>query len=135
MNSSTSKRIPQRDIVLQHLMDNPSITSVEAMTVHKIPRLAARIGELRERGWNIRSVRRVDAAGDRYIRYTLGTPRHPLAWAIVNGETVDIIRLSELTDGYLFSLKEAHNLLANLGEATRIETDRNGEAFLVRYRH
>lgn len=57
--------------ILNHLRRHGSITQVEAMAVHKIPRLAARIGELRNGGWYIRSVLKADDKGARYVRYEL----------------------------------------------------------------
>jgi hypothetical protein len=59
-----------------HLQQYGSISQVEAMAVYKIPRLAARIEEIRtmwrERGYHaskIISERKIDAEGSRYVKY------------------------------------------------------------------
>ena len=43
----------QKQTVLEHLWENGSITSMEAITNYGITRLAARIAELRRDGWVI----------------------------------------------------------------------------------
>jgi len=54
---------------LEHLMTKRSITQVEAEAVYKIRRLAARVCELRDQGWNIESEIKRDAMGQKYARY------------------------------------------------------------------
>lgn len=61
----------QLETVRRHLRDHGTLTSVEASEVYKIRRLASRVHELRAEGLKVRSVRRKDATGQRYIRYKL----------------------------------------------------------------
>jgi hypothetical protein len=61
----------QRETVLEHLRRRGTITSYEALLVYKLPRLAARIGELREEGFDIVSEHKRDLAGARYVEYRL----------------------------------------------------------------
>lgn len=132
--TSSTPRLTQRDIVLQHLKNQGSITAVEAMTVHKIPRVAARIGELREKGWNIKSNVHIDAAGDRYTRYTLQKNQHPLRSAIRSGRAIFATELSFLTEGYIYSLVDAQEILASMGVQTDIIDYPNGRALVRRHR-
>ena len=48
-------KITQCERILRHLRDYGSITSLEAITEYGILRLAARINDLKERGYNITS--------------------------------------------------------------------------------
>ena len=64
----------QAGIVLEHLFAKGSISQVEAAEVYKIRRLASRIFELREAGWNIESQSKKDMAGQRYVRYYIDKP-------------------------------------------------------------
>lgn len=57
--------------LLAHLRMKGTITAVEAMSVHKISRLAARIFDLKNEGYTITKEFKTDPAGDRYARYTL----------------------------------------------------------------
>lgn len=50
----------QKDIIYQHLVDNGSITSMEAYTQYGITRLSGRIHDLRKEGKNIVSIREKD---------------------------------------------------------------------------
>lgn len=50
------RKLTQCDRILRHLRDHGYITSLEAVNEYGIMRLAARIGELRERGYHIRSM-------------------------------------------------------------------------------
>ena len=61
----------QNKRLLAHLEENGSITPGEALLVHGVFRLAARINELREMGYSIDTVMHVDATGKRYARYWL----------------------------------------------------------------
>lgn len=65
------RRKTHRDLVLAHLQRRGHITPVEALSVYKITRLAARIEELRMAGYSINTDIRRDDAGARYARYTL----------------------------------------------------------------
>lgn len=49
-------KLTQCDRILRHLRDHGYITSLEAINEYGIQRLAARIGELRERGIPIASM-------------------------------------------------------------------------------
>lgn len=59
----------QCETVLAHLKEKGNISPMEALIVYKIPRLAARVFELRQEGWKIQSIRSRDLAGARYVRY------------------------------------------------------------------
>ncbi len=47
----------QNQMILNHLEEHGSITSLEAMTTYGIMRLASRISDLRRKGYNISSTR------------------------------------------------------------------------------
>ena len=49
------EKITQCDRILRHLRDYGSITSLEAITEYGILRLASRINDLKQRGYNITS--------------------------------------------------------------------------------
>ena len=57
--------------ILAHIRRYGSITPLEAQTVYKEWRLAARIHELREAGVDIITTMRRDAKGTRYARYKM----------------------------------------------------------------
>lgn len=61
----------QVDLLLAYLKSGRSISPTEARTVFGIERLAARILDLRRRGFPIEHIDRVDAKGARYRRYRL----------------------------------------------------------------
>lgn len=62
----------QQDIVLKHIRRNGSISPHEAIMDHNITRLAARVFELKERGYNIvRQMRHNPVTGKSYARYSL----------------------------------------------------------------
>lgn len=65
------KRQSQNQRLLAHLESEGSITPGEALLVHGIFRLAARINDLRDAGHDIETVMHVDRAGKRYARYWL----------------------------------------------------------------
>ena len=56
----------QKDIIYQHLLDNGSITRMEAYTQYGITRLSGRIHDLRKEGKNIISTR--ERSRNRYGR-------------------------------------------------------------------
>jgi len=60
--------------VLEHLMTKGSISQVEAEAVYKIRRLASRIHELKNDGWNVGRMLKQDAMGQKYARYFLKRP-------------------------------------------------------------
>lgn len=65
----------QKSKVLAHLRQEGSISAHEALLVHGVHRLAARVLELRQDGHRVRSEPRRDSAGRRYVRYFLGHAR------------------------------------------------------------
>lgn len=62
---------PQTRKVLAHLERTGSISPLEAFGVYRITRLAARIKELRDVGFNIVTDLKEDATGTRYASYRL----------------------------------------------------------------
>lgn len=69
-----SKKIsPQCQIVLRHLSDPTfgSITGAEASTVYRIRHLPSRIWDLKDAGVAIKTERKVDPTGQRYVRYSI----------------------------------------------------------------
>jgi len=66
-----SPREAQTDTILRHLKTKKSITAGEAMMVHNIYRLAARICDLRAAGYLIETVMHADPNGKKYARYRL----------------------------------------------------------------
>ena len=62
---------PQSIQILAHLWAGKSITPLEALRDFGCARLAARIKELRDKGWNI-STEYETTNGKRYARYRLG---------------------------------------------------------------
>lgn len=61
----------QREQVLEHLHKYGSISQLEARHVYRIQRLASRIDELRQDGFQIETYRKKDARGERYAEYAL----------------------------------------------------------------
>jgi len=67
----------QRDAILAHLhsMDGSGqrrgLTQMEALGLYRVNRLASRIDELRQDGYDIHSIWRRDTTGKRYVRYFL----------------------------------------------------------------
>ena len=49
------KTLTQKDRIIRHLNDKGSITALDAMKEYGIMRLASRISELKDEGYNIRS--------------------------------------------------------------------------------
>lgn len=70
-----AKIISQSERVLQHMQRYGSITTIKAWNLYGITRLAARIKNLRDAGWDIESdeLRGIDRYGrpTRFTRYTL----------------------------------------------------------------
>jgi hypothetical protein len=65
----------QEQQILKHLRKAGSITQREALMDHSIQSLSRRITSLRVDGFNIIGVPKTHpVTGQRYIRYTLGTP-------------------------------------------------------------
>lgn len=60
----------QNKTVLNHLKRHGSITSLDAILQHKILRLAARINDLREMGYNIQTIM-IEQNDKRFAKYVL----------------------------------------------------------------
>lgn len=65
---------PQAKTVLNHLKGGKHITPLEALGVYGIFRLAARILEIREEGYEVAMTRVFDAKRKQYARYSLVKP-------------------------------------------------------------
>ena len=65
----------QLDHLKTHLKSGRSITPLEALGLYGVFRLAARMKELRERGWAISTEIRRDPNGKVYATYTLDAPK------------------------------------------------------------
>lgn len=65
--------LSQNQKVLNHLKNNGAITSMSAFSEYKITRLAARISDLRDAGYSIKSnlIYTTGNASGRYAEYTL----------------------------------------------------------------
>lgn len=61
----------QKQTLLRHLKRRKTISSFEALMVYGIARLASRIDELRQEGWDIETIMKRDETGKRYARYRL----------------------------------------------------------------
>ena len=59
------------DHLKAHLTSGKSITQLEALGLYGLFRLAARIKELRDKGWDISTEIRNDPNGSSYAAYTL----------------------------------------------------------------
>ena len=62
-------RLAQRDVILKHLKTKGSISALEATSLYRIYRLAARINALRKSGVEIVTEMKSDMTGKRYARY------------------------------------------------------------------
>jgi hypothetical protein len=65
-NASTT----QLDQIKAHLVTGRSITALEALGLYGVFRLAARIKELRNKGWEIETEIKHDISGKVYAEYT-----------------------------------------------------------------
>lgn len=70
-NNSKHLRPTQEQIVLAHLKEHGSITSMTAFRLYSITRLSGRIYNLRHAGYCIPKVYEQSANGARYARYFL----------------------------------------------------------------
>jgi hypothetical protein len=73
-------KISQEVKLFNHFKTVGSITAVEATDLYRIRSLTRRITNLRRAGNKISSVQKVDALGQRYVRYVMshpGLPRSP----------------------------------------------------------
>ena len=67
------------DHLKAHLVSGKSITQLEALGLYGLFRLAARVKELRDKGWDISTEIRNDPNGSTYAVYTLeDAPTHGL---------------------------------------------------------
>lgn len=65
------KKMTQAQLILRHLETKGSITALEAMSLYRIYRLAARVEELRNQGHDIETEMKTDLTGKRYASYSL----------------------------------------------------------------
>lgn len=65
------------DHLKSHLASGKTITQLEALGLYGMFRLAARIKELRDRGWDINTEMREDPNGSKYAVYTLAEDANP----------------------------------------------------------
>jgi hypothetical protein len=68
----TLNKLSMTTLILNHLLDKETITSVEAQALYRCRSLSKRISELKSEGWTINSVLKTDVTGQRYARYQLG---------------------------------------------------------------
>ena len=61
----------QKEKVLRHLRRGETLTPAEALIVYKVPRLAARIHELKQAGHFISTQMKTDGEGQHYASYRL----------------------------------------------------------------
>jgi hypothetical protein len=73
MNTNKDLRVvgekPQVDMLLDHFMQRPSITAVEAAALYRIRSLSRRIVDLTKMGFRFSKQHSVDPTGQRYVRY------------------------------------------------------------------
>lgn len=62
---------PQSESIARHLLANKSITGVEAAAIYKTRSITRRIADIRDLNVDVRSERRNDHTGQRYVRYVL----------------------------------------------------------------
>ena len=65
------KALSQKEMILNHLQNKGSISALEALSLYRINRLAARVEELRRSGHDIETQMKIDITGKRYARYRL----------------------------------------------------------------
>jgi hypothetical protein len=61
-------------LLKEHLKSGKTITQLEAIGLYSLFRLAARVHELKAKGWNIITTEKRDANGSVYAEYSLGEP-------------------------------------------------------------
>ena len=64
------KQLSQKMLILNHLKNKGSISAMEALSLYRINRLAARIEELRRADYRILTRMKSDITGKRYARYS-----------------------------------------------------------------
>jgi len=70
--AGTRKKLSQTQLILGHLEMKGSISALEAMSLYRIFRLAARVKDLRNQGYEIETNMKEDTTGKPYARYVLG---------------------------------------------------------------
>lgn len=71
----------QDDLILEHLKRGYPITAIEALNLYRCFRLAARINDLRKRGYDIQT-ENIEENGKRYARYFIPQPPTQLDLAV-----------------------------------------------------
>ena len=71
VNDTKPKRITQEYKVLRHMREFGSITPIQAFKTYEITRLAAKVFELRRKGYNIVTTQETSRNGATYARYVL----------------------------------------------------------------
>lgn len=67
----TTTKMTQDEMIKRHLQSVGTITCAEAQTVYRCRSLTSVVARLRNEGLPIKSVRKTDPLGQRYVRYTL----------------------------------------------------------------
>ena len=68
----TINKLSMTTMILNHLIREGSISSVEAQALYRCRSLSRRITDLKQDGYSITSVLKKDVTGQRYARYELG---------------------------------------------------------------
>ncbi len=63
------------DLIKRHLKSGRSLTQLESIGLYSAFRLAARVHELKARGWNIETHMKEDISGSTYAEYRLASNR------------------------------------------------------------
>jgi hypothetical protein len=74
----------QQHTLLLHLTQEPHITQLQAIAVHRVYNIKGRINDLRKEGWEIETAYHTDRTGKRYARYSLADHQKPLATAFIH---------------------------------------------------
>ncbi len=68
-------RTTKIELIKEHFRSGKTLTQLEAIGLYSAFRLAARVEELRKKGWNIITNLKIDANGTQYAEYYLGEPQ------------------------------------------------------------
>jgi hypothetical protein len=91
----------QAILVADHLRHNGSLSSWEAEGVYRIRRLASRVSELTNAGYEIEKSRSADATGQPYVRYQFSRRQKRALRPLLPARPAEIrLRLSELAELY-----------------------------------
>jgi hypothetical protein len=74
----------QQHTLLLHLAQEPHITQLQAIAVHRVYNIKGRINDLRKEGWDITTEFHTDRTGKRYARYSLAPHQQSLALAFIH---------------------------------------------------